>query len=295
VKLRDGQFDGLQNRDTSNGVRVDIDLVGKVSPPPLDNPFDLTGALDFEPVAGGYTVTATGGALDADVGPALDYTGPPNLDLPVDDDTVEVALPFAFTFEGQAYTSVWVNSDGNLTFGSGDPLSTDRDVNRLLSGQPRIAPALSDLGVGINGGEVHAQLHADRAVFTWVAVPSWEMNLGDSNTFQAVLSADGSIRFVYGAMGLRTAVVGVAPGNDGGPAVETDLDVAAGDVQAPALFENFAVVGIGPASGNRVNLVLVDAHSSLAPTSYDPAPQPLHVSDNAPEEVTVSVTGGITY
>ena len=37
-----------------------------------------------------------------------------------DDSSQEVALGFTFPFQGQNYTSVFVNSNGNLTFGSGD-------------------------------------------------------------------------------------------------------------------------------------------------------------------------------
>lgn len=121
------------------------------------------------------------------------------------------------------------------------------------------------------------------------------MNLTDQNTFQAVLFADGTIRFVYGGIGLQTAVVGIAPGSNAGPAIETDLSAAAGDVKAPAIYENFIVAGVGPASGNHVNVVLDGAQSSLAPTSYHPAPQPFVVNDDFPAEVTITVTGSLIY
>src|SRR6185436_5875309 len=38
-----------------------------------------------------------------------------------DDDSRAVPLPFAFPFFGGVYQQVFLNSDGNLTFGSGDP------------------------------------------------------------------------------------------------------------------------------------------------------------------------------
>src|SRR4030095_4410282 len=53
-----------------------------------------------------------------------------------DDDTREIALPFAFPYFGQPYTPAFVDSDGNLTFTEGDSSSVERSVSRLLSGPP---------------------------------------------------------------------------------------------------------------------------------------------------------------
>ena len=40
-----------------------------------------------------------------------------------DDSTQEVPLGFTFPYQGQNWTSVWVNSNGNLTFGTAnDPV-----------------------------------------------------------------------------------------------------------------------------------------------------------------------------
>lgn len=53
--------------------------------------------------------------------------------------------------------------------------------------------------------------------------------------------------------------------------------------------------GTGPTSGNKVNVELRNAKSSLMPTSYDPDPHPLLVDDNAPADVAITVTGGLTF
>ena len=49
----------------------------------------------------------------------------------------------------------------------------------------------------------------------------------------------------------------------------------------------------GPASGNRVKLLVRNATSSLTPTEYDPSPQPLLIVDNAPSAVQIVLVGSI--
>jgi hypothetical protein len=205
------------------------------------HPFDLAGSsLHFEPDGGAVSVEAT--QLDASYGPALDYGTFPEFD----DNTSWVPLPFGFKFGGTTYDSVWVNVDGNLTFGEGDPLSTPRDVYRLLNGAPRIAPFMTDLvpypdtpPPGVVVGAIHANVLADRAIFTWDSLLWW----GDfsRNTFQVTLFADGSFDMVYGDMGATDAVVGIALGGGAGPAIAVDFS-AAGNVAGATIYEDFFLV-----------------------------------------------------
>lgn len=211
------------------------------------NPFDLTGSastLRFTPASAGYQVAAGAGAMDPDVGARLDFSGGPPVPFPEDDDTVEITLPFGFVFEGQAYSSVWVNTDGNLTFGAGDPDSGARDVARLVSGPPRVAALLVDLGPNIAGG-VYARVAADRLVVTWLDVPTWETGLSDQNTFQIVLHADGAVEIVYAGVGTPNNVVGIAPGGNS-EAIPAAVDLSAGAASAPTLYESFVGSIMGP-------------------------------------------------
>ena len=66
--------------------------------------------------------------------------------LPLADDG-SIEIPFAtfqFPFQGRLWSSVWVNGNGNLTFGAGDP-DFSESVAELLAGPPRIAPLWDDL------------------------------------------------------------------------------------------------------------------------------------------------------
>jgi hypothetical protein len=63
----------------------------------------------------------------------------------VDDDSANVNIPFSFPFYGVGQTAAFVNSDGNITFGEEDKSSTERNIARLLTGPPRVAPFFADL------------------------------------------------------------------------------------------------------------------------------------------------------
>ena len=208
--------------------------------------FDLQGAanaLRFSPVDDGFAVTAFHAELATDLGAAVEWSHAPELPFPGDDDTAALALPFAFPFLGEEHDTVWINCDGNLTFGGGDAASDARDVARLVSWPlPRIAPLLTDFIP--RPGQVRARLGTDGAVITWDRVPTY-LGWIDENSVQVVLHPDGTIDFVYGGVDTSEAVVGVARGSDLGPMVAADLDVAAGDVVAPTVYEEF-YLEIGP-------------------------------------------------
>ncbi len=131
-----------------------------------------------------------------------------------DDDFREVALPFRFPFFGSSYDRVFVNSDGNLTFGSGDNGSGDRSLGRLSAGPSRIAVLFRDLDPTHSSSGIHVLAEPQRAVFSWVAVPEYrDFGTGPLQTFQARLYPDGRIEFAYLDVNTTSAVVGIAPGN----------------------------------------------------------------------------------
>ncbi len=171
-----------------------------------------------------YAISKTASSLDSDVGTKLNLQ---------DDDSTRVPLPFSFTFYGQSHNELFVNSDGNLTFGVGDSASTERSVRRFARGAPRIAPLFEDFDPADRetppDGGVFSKLLSDRAVFTWKNVTRFR-EAGQAflaNTFQVTLFANGEIEFGYGTINLpprlREGVVGISPGGaDSVTAVDYD-------------------------------------------------------------------------
>ena len=179
------------------------------------NQFSLNGrTLTFSPVgnnAASYQYAISSQGYDA----AAASAGTPLVGLG-DDDTRLAALPFGFPFFGAVYNQVWVNSDGNLTFTTGDSASEARTVGRMVAGSPRIAPLYSDLDPSKTSGGVRVLTEAARVVVSWVAVPDYaETGTGVAETFQVSLHPDGGIEFSYSSVNISiaSAVVGVAPGN----------------------------------------------------------------------------------
>lgn len=138
-----------------------------------------------------------------------------------DDGTQLFQFPdgFTFPFFGMVYNSVFVNSDGNLTFGTPDTVSTPRDQIRFLSGPPRIAPLFTDLNPE-QSGNVSATIGNGFITFSWNGVPEFsDSPTAIGNTFSVTLFAGGNIEFSYqdlhvtpDAAGEEQAIVGITPG-----------------------------------------------------------------------------------
>ena len=127
-----------------------------------------------------------------------------------DDDARQIALPFTFSFFGRPREHVFVNSDGNLTFGDGDIATTARSISRFLTGSPRVAPLFSDLDPSA-GGRISTFGDDSAFTVTWCAVP--EYGTRQSATVQVTLHRAGPIDIqVSSRTTIREAVVGVSPG-----------------------------------------------------------------------------------
>ena len=169
------------------------------------NPYDLKnlGLRFTRNSAGGYDVSRIDGAFRTSLGTRLTLT---------DDDSVPLNVAFGFSFYGRTQTTAFVNSDGNVTFEQEDRASTDRNVARLLTGPPRVAPFLADLDPG-TGGRVYGNAAADRYTVTWCGVRGFDSTR--TTNAQMTLLPDGSIEMKFATVTLAEAVVGLSPGRTG--------------------------------------------------------------------------------
>ncbi len=145
-----------------------------------------------------------------------------------DDDSFFVEFPADFRYpfgDEEVYDGVWVNSDGNLTFGAPDNAATARSLSRFLDGPPRIAPLFTDLDPSAAGGDGGLYLHflSGRVRLTWWRVPEFGAN--NSNSVQITLFTNGRVTFVYGGdVEAGTAIVGINPFAGGAPLHLMDYD-----------------------------------------------------------------------
>ena len=153
-----------------------------------------------------------------------------------DDDSVEVPLGFSFPFQGGSYSSVFVNSNGNLTFGAGDTWFIE-SVGDLLTGQPRIAPLWDDLSPNA-GGQVIVEHGAGTATVVFDNVP--QFFAGDNNTFMVTMRADGSYAIEYGNVDATDGLAGTTEGGGAADPGETDLTAGGPFNKAGTTYEVFS-------------------------------------------------------
>lgn len=190
----------LADRD-ENQIAILEDQNGDLITPA--NRFDLAlSGIRFQPTGSGYAVTGAGAEFRTSLGRRLALSD--------DDSSAPQTLAFPFDLYGSRVTSMFINSDGNLTFGEGDNASTTRGLERLASGAPRLAPFFADLDPSVSGG-IFIDNTADAVTITWCTVPGFDKP--ETVTVQAVLFPNHAIEFRYGATTLPDAVVALSPGH----------------------------------------------------------------------------------
>lgn len=203
-------------------VYVDAILDGGFSTPPLlamPGPEEFHNAQGIEsdtddPLAfDGVTVAAGSPATGIDV---ILNAFPPGTPLPVGEDgSVLVFLPFQFRMCGQRFDSVFINANGNLTFGAPD-FQFFENIPEFLAGPPRVAGLWRDLSpfnlfTGAPQGSVSFSKSHHRFTVQWNEVPEFP-DVG-TNSFSITLHRIFSgIEIETGDLTAANGLVGVSCG-----------------------------------------------------------------------------------
>jgi hypothetical protein len=193
------------------------------------NPFDVRSTgLRFTRNGSTYTLSKIDGTFRSNLGTRVTLT---------DDDSVQVNIPFSFPFYGTGQTAAFINSDGNVTLVEEDKTSTERDIGRLVTGPPRIAPFFADLDPTTGSGKIFVNAAADAYTVTWCGVRGFDSTR--TTTVQATLLPDGSVEMKFSdAINIGDAIVGISPGHTSDVAL---LDLTAGSGSGGgAIAERFA-------------------------------------------------------
>jgi predicted small integral membrane protein len=186
-----------------------------------------------------------------------------------DDTSVQVTPSHSVSLYGVSYNSLWISSNGYLTFGGGDGTFTESFQAHFS--QPRVAALFDDLNPA-TGGTVSWKEYANRVVVTWQNVP--EYGTTNSNTFQIELFTNGEIHLSWLGVAVHDCLTGVSAGQGiPGDFVEMDLTAA-----GPCTWAEFTLAANPP------------AQSICAPAS---ASYQIEVSQNLGfnEPVTLSASG----
>jgi hypothetical protein len=173
----------------------------------LPNPFDLHGStIEFKPsIRSRYTYSHI---------PYQFYSEASDSVTLEDDDSVELKFAnFNFPFGGKDYAQCFINSNGTITFDTGD--SEPPNLDNLLQGPPRIAAFFADLDPETSG-TITVRQTSDLVTVTWVKVPEFfnhdQFGYGQ-NTFQIAMFRDGRIQIIHSReISATQAIVGIVPG-----------------------------------------------------------------------------------
>ncbi|MEP0845805.1 MAG: hypothetical protein HRF50_03170, partial [Phycisphaerae bacterium] len=120
---------------------------------------------------------------------------------------------------GTAYSTLYIGSNGYITFNSGDSDYTETLADHF--NRPRVSALFDDLNPS-TGGTVSWKQLSDRVAVTWLNVP--EYGTSNTNTFQIELFFNGDITITHTTVDVLDCITGLSAGNGLDPDFfETDL------------------------------------------------------------------------
>jgi hypothetical protein len=185
-----------------------VHLAPEMVVPPLPyTPWDIPAGTQIVfaalPDGDSYTMSRNSGV------PMLSTAGHAQiLDFTDFDDGFAIrALGHSFSFNQTAWNSVFVNTDGALTFGASSADSSGRGLGRFFAMPPVISAMFMDLDLTCNpASAVYFKTDAVSSVFTWLNAVHFDRRAQSScpqtlsSNFQMIIYATGSIEFRYGVI-----------------------------------------------------------------------------------------------
>ncbi len=198
-----------------------------------------------------------------------------------------ITLPFTFNFYGEQYTQLYINNNGNISFGS--RYATYTPWGFPVDDYPMIAPFWADVDTrNPNSGLVYYRVEANRLVVIWDRVGYYNKNADKVNTFEVIIT-DGTdpliglgknVCFSYADMQWTT---GDASGGVGGFwGVPATVGINKGDGINYALIGRFDHPGIdydGP-GGNNDGVDYLDYKFFSFNVGSSPAYPDLYIDSN---------------
>ena len=137
---------------------------------------------------------------------------------------VDLAGGATVSLYGSSYPTLFVGSNGYITFSAGDTTSLPSLQSHFLL--PRISALFDDLDPSAGGSVSWKQL-ADRVAITFQNVP--EKGSDNSNSFQVEIFFNGAIRITWMGIQASSAMIGLSAGQGQVPSgfVESDLSAYA--------------------------------------------------------------------
>lgn len=204
----------------------------------------------------GFALSAPSGLHITDRGSGITVPGPAADDtfVEIQPGTQPLCGPASITFAGTAWSSLFVSSNGFVSFGAGsaDPSPT---VAEFASGPPRLAALWTDLDPGL-GGAVTATAFQGAVVVSWHHVP-----LAGAAARRNVLE----VVFEPNSGGCSISRFQPASGTFPGTLVGLSPGLGAATDPGPRLFSS--LIGAGFQSGLATDMVY-EFHPASAPSGF---------------------------
>ncbi|MCZ2154586.1 MAG: hypothetical protein LC114_11900 [Bryobacterales bacterium] len=202
---------------------------------------------------------------DAVLPPAVNLIQPGSPGSFADDDVREFSLPFPFPFYGKTYESVYVHSNGFVSFEEPSPSGGTLSYSDFLSGPPKIMGAGLDLdpSAGRGGAGLYVFLTDTEAIFSYVGIPQFIS--ASTVDFQIRITSDGTIEMMHRRAPSGLFVMGITPGRNLGSSELISFSQPPSGSETGSIAEVFSDVSNGEIDIARAAQVFFETQ----PDDYD--------------------------